>query len=44
VKFGSVRRIAAMTPEELCAAAGVGRALAEKIAAHLRGEKFEEKQ
>jgi excinuclease ABC subunit C len=37
VKFGSVRRIAAMEPEELCAAAGVGRALAEKIAAHLKG-------
>ncbi|MDR1376899.1 MAG: excinuclease ABC subunit UvrC [Synergistaceae bacterium] len=36
VKFGSVRRIAAMTPEELCAA-GVGKALAEKIVSHLSG-------
>jgi excinuclease ABC subunit C len=35
VKFGSVRRIAAMEPEELCAAAGVGKALAQKIVAHL---------
>jgi excinuclease ABC subunit C len=37
VKFGSVRRIAAMEPEELCAAAGVGKALARKIVEHLRG-------
>jgi excinuclease ABC subunit C len=39
VKFGSVRRIAAMEPEELCAAPGVGEALAKKISAYLKGEK-----
>ena len=38
VRFGSVQRIAALEPEELCAVPGLGPALARKIVAHLRGE------
>ncbi|MDR1733110.1 MAG: excinuclease ABC subunit UvrC [Synergistaceae bacterium] len=39
VKFGSVQRIARLTPEELGAVPGLGKALAQKIVDHLRGER-----
>ncbi|MDR2527955.1 MAG: excinuclease ABC subunit UvrC [Synergistaceae bacterium] len=35
VRFGSVRRISQLTPEELAAAPGIGPALAQKILEHL---------
>ena len=37
VKFGSVQRIATLTPEELCELEGVGIKLAKKIIEHLTG-------
>ncbi|MDR3230424.1 MAG: excinuclease ABC subunit UvrC [Synergistaceae bacterium] len=38
VKFGSVYRIAILTPEELSAAPGMGKALAKKVIDYLKGE------